>query len=313
MDKVQFFSTGDVPPEQRLDYWNEVVAGTFLGCSVDVRDEESFAAQFWRCRLGDVGIVRARANCSKVSRWKGCLPDSSVTDRVTLHVLNVGHLEATQGSCAASLAPGDLALCNAADFYTLDISDRNDALMVDVPLHRLTEPSIARELQGRRLSGNHPSVALLRRFLISLWEEFGRTGALPSDVPRLNRVIVDLVGMALTREAIVQPSAVQSERDRVLAFIEQHLTDCELSTAAIAAATGHAVRTIQDLFARMGTTPTEHIVRRRLERARTLLKQDRSLSVTDIALQVGFNSSNYFSRLFRQRFGQNPRSLRQAL
>src|SRR3990170_6616187 len=98
MDQVQFFSTEDVTPEQRLDYWNEVVAGTFLGCSVDVRDEETFAAQFWRCRLGDVGIVRARANCSKVSRWKGCLPDSSVTDRVTLHVLNVGHLEATQGS-----------------------------------------------------------------------------------------------------------------------------------------------------------------------------------------------------------------------
>ena len=60
----------------------------------------------------------------------------------------------------------------------------------------------------------------------------------------------------------------------------------------------------------MGTTPTEHIVRRRLERARTLLKEDQSLSITDIALQVGFNSSNYFSRLFRQRFGQNPRSMR---
>ena len=40
MDKVQFFSTEDVTPEQRLDYWNEVVAGTFLGCSVDVRDED---------------------------------------------------------------------------------------------------------------------------------------------------------------------------------------------------------------------------------------------------------------------------------
>ena len=310
MDNVQFFSTSDVSQDRRLDYWNDVVGGTFLGCAVHVRDEETFAAQFWRCRLGDVGIVRARANCSKVSRWKGCLPDSSVTDRVTLHVLNIGHLEATQGDSAASLGPGDLALCDAADFYTLDISDRNDALMVDVPLHRLTEPAIARELQGRRLSGNHPSVGLLRRFLVSIWDEYGRTGALPSDVPKLNRVIVDLVGMALTREAVVQPSAVQSERDRILAFIEQHLTDCELNTAAIATATGHPVRTIQDIFSRMGTTPTEHIVRRRLERARALLKDDQSLSITDIALQVGFNSSNYFSRLFRQRFGQNPRSMR---
>jgi AraC-like DNA-binding protein len=310
MDKVQFFSTDDVLPDRRLDYWNDVVAKTFLGCSVDVRDEETFAAQFWRCRLGDIGIVRARASCSKVSRWKGCAPDSSMADRVTLHVLNVGHLEATQGATAASLAPGDLALCDAADFYTLDISDRNDALMVDVPLHRLTEPTVVRELQGRRLSGNHPSVALLRRFLISIWEEYGRTGALPSDVPKLNRVIVDLVGMALTREAVVAPSAVQCERDRVLAFVDEHLTDCELSTAAIAAATGHPVRTIQDLFARMGTTPTDHIVRLRLERARSLLKENKSLSITDIALQVGFNSSNYFSRLFRQRFGKNPRSMR---
>jgi AraC family transcriptional regulator len=59
-------------------------------------------------------------------------------------------------------------------------------------------------------------------------------------------------------------------------------------------------------------TPNQYLQRRRLERARELLKNtDRG--VTEISLDVGFESSSSFSALFRRTFGYSPREYRAIL
>ena len=58
--------------------------------------------------------------------------------------------------------------------------------------------------------------------------------------------------------------------------------------------------------AMVGETLLEFIKRTRLERALFLMSHDRR-SLTDIALEVGFNSSSDFSRSFKARFGVSPR------
>jgi AraC-like DNA-binding protein len=60
-----------------------------------------------------------------------------------------------------------------------------------------------------------------------------------------------------------------------------------------------------------GQPPIEYLVRLRIQRAMELLRgTDRA--VTEIALEVGFNDSNYFTRSFRKATGQSPRQYRQA-
>ncbi len=60
-----------------------------------------------------------------------------------------------------------------------------------------------------------------------------------------------------------------------------------------------------------GQTPIEYLIRLRIQRAMALLRNS-TLSVTEIAFEVGFKDSNYFTRQFRRVLGQSPRSFRQA-
>ncbi len=58
-----------------------------------------------------------------------------------------------------------------------------------------------------------------------------------------------------------------------------------------------------------GVTFVNFLADRRLEKARTLLKET-DLSIKEITAEVGYNDQNYFSRLFRNKFGVTPSDFR---
>lgn len=57
-------------------------------------------------------------------------------------------------------------------------------------------------------------------------------------------------------------------------------------------------------------TPMEHLRRLRLEAAAGRMRQAAGGSVTDVALDLGFSSSQYFATVFRRHFGQAPTTVR---
>ena len=68
----------------------------------------------------------------------------------------------------------------------------------------------------------------------------------------------------------------------------------------------HFIRTFRAVF---GETPHRYLQRRRVERSMFLLRET-SRSVTDICLDVGFNSLGTFSRTFREIVGESPTDYR---
>jgi AraC family transcriptional regulator len=62
-----------------------------------------------------------------------------------------------------------------------------------------------------------------------------------------------------------------------------------------------------------GETVAEFTRRLRLERSAQMLAFDTSRDVTDIAMAVGFSSSQNFATAFRRHFGQSPSAFRAAL
>ena len=64
----------------------------------------------------------------------------------------------------------------------------------------------------------------------------------------------------------------------------------------------HFLRLFRDTF---DTTPHQYLIQRRIEKAKELLRV-RSLSVTDVCFEVGFESLGSFSSLFRKCVGDAP-------
>jgi AraC-like DNA-binding protein len=61
-----------------------------------------------------------------------------------------------------------------------------------------------------------------------------------------------------------------------------------------------------------GQTPIEYLVRLRIQKSIELLRNT-DLTITEIALEVGFSDSNYFTRQFRRATGSPPRSFRKGI
>lgn len=85
-----------------------------------------------------------------------------------------------------------------------------------------------------------------------------------------------------------------------------------LDLAALAAEAGysrfHFARAFADAY---GETPRAYLTRRRIERAKALLRTA-NLSVTEICFLVGFQSLGSFSSRFRTLVGQTPSAYRSA-
>ena len=93
---------------------------------------------------------------------------------------------------------------------------------------------------------------------------------------------------------------------RAAAFVADHLTDPDLSTAQIADALAcnadYLGRRFREAF---NQTLTVHIHRRRVDRARMLFRST-NWPVERVAVEVGFSDVRYFRRIFKRRVGLTP-------
>lgn len=115
-----------------------------------------------------------------------------------------------------------------------------------------------------------------------------------------------------SREVVIQPSevTVTSEGEaflrRVRDIAEEHLSDRHFTVEAFAAEVGLSKSQLtRKLKKTSGFTPAAFVRELRLKRAMQLIEQDAG-SISDVAGMVGFADAEYFSKLFRERFGAPP-------
>src|SRR3984893_11393933 len=102
------------------------------------------------------------------------------------------------------------------------------------------------------------------------------------------------------------------QQKRVAAYIEEHVAnDIPLATLAelVQLSPYHFCRSFKSSF---GIPPHRYHANRRIERAKQLLA-NRELSVTTIALDVGFGDTSTFSAAFHRLTGQTPSRYRRSL
>lgn len=104
----------------------------------------------------------------------------------------------------------------------------------------------------------------------------------------------------------------QARMQRALDYIDQHLDgDLDLETVSSIAAFSkfHFHRQFAATF---GLSVHRYIQLARMKRASYQLAYRDAQSVTDIAMDAGYEAPDAFARAFRQRFGQSPSSFRKS-
>jgi signal transduction histidine kinase/DNA-binding response OmpR family regulator len=189
---------------------------------------------------------------------------------------------------------------------------RPDLLLLDLMMPELDGFGVLEAMRGREATRDVPVIVLTAQMLTK------------DDIARLNAGVAAILSKGLfSSEEIVGhiESALRRQRKlgtmmqqvvrQAAAFIHTHYADpiTRDQTAAHVGVSGdHLTASFRQ---EMGITPIAYLNRYRINRARVLLEQG-SLSITEVALAVGFGDLANFSRSFHREVGMSPNAYRRA-
>lgn len=228
---------------------------------------------------------------------------------------------ATQGSCKITTAdlehevgPGDLVILPP---YTLhDVDFTTDGSVESFEFHISITPAHAQQWFIDNLKGQiyFPGVITpeLRQRIMAVYAET-RAGAQGSYL-LTKHILVELLLRALTllradhqRPPTLNRSLGSREKTAAdfLHYVDGHYRE-NLRTKDICrelnVSSSYLSRCMQDV---VGMTTTQYITHYKLLRAKDLLKTGEQ-NIQEVSDHLGFSSVYYFSRLFKQHFGESP-------
>src|SRR5580658_931770 len=310
--------TLDLPPGQRFDYWEHVLSDTFVPLEVSTPGGEAdFLGRLRGTDLGSLRLIEVRAEphtARRTARLVKVAPAGCYKIGVQLR----GTAVLIQDGREAVLTPGDFAFYDTDRPYTLALTEHRMLVLVfprdmlGLPQHRLAA------LTATRLPGEAGGMATLIGPFLS------QVADLLDDVDnrdpwvgvRLAGNVLDLLGTVLTERLDCAPpdpdSAHRALMLQITAFIEDHLSEADLTPAQIAAAHHISLRQLHKLFHAGGTTVAGYIRQRRLEHCGHDLRDPRCLArpVAAVGARWGYPDPAHFSRLFKASYGMGPRDYR---
>ena len=117
--------------------------------------------------------------------------------------------------------------------------------------------------------------------------------------------------------SFLSDSATQNRKNKLQTINEivMHISKnyhTHMTTSSLAAKFHLTEQYFCNIFKRAtGKTPIDYINDRRVRKSTVLLKTT-DQSITDVALSVGFDSSHYFTRVFKKYMGVSPREYRKG-
>ena len=279
--------------------------------------DRACAIDFALRKLPDIGILSGTVQGVRHEHARRQSGDGD--DDFSFH-LNLSGLSVVSGQRGEmTLRDGDAMLLSYSMSRTITRPDRVDHRVIRLPRAALAPlvPNIDAAVLCPIPHGSG-MLRLLQHYVDAVFND----PALAT--PQMRRLVVtqlcDLVAVTLgaTRDAaaLAAGRGVRAARLRAIKDdIEAHLANGDLSSGAVAKRQRISDSYIRKLFEGEGTSFSQFVLARRLERARRMLAEPRGLhrSIASIAFDAGFGDLSYFNRTFKRRYGFTPSDLRDAI
>lgn len=285
----------------------------FIGeCRADAAPDMHVHAQ--RCQAGRITLNHLRATTRTCFHRTGPHIAEDGADLVVLWFVRSGSVSFHGGGVTQRARAGEMALTRSCSPFVAECFPGAGGW--HEALHVIFEADL---LRGESEPGMNTWPAGRGALAIAaglFTDAFENEGALqPASSARLAEAALQLVERGIAGSAAVAdlPERAGEQRLRdILRFIDVQLTNPTLSRAMTAQHCRVSERHLATLLERQGTTFSEIVWRRRIERARQWLTADDAVDVTiaEIAYGLGFKSPAHFTRKFRQTYGVSPRMFR---
>jgi AraC family transcriptional regulator, positive regulator of tynA and feaB len=312
-DMKTLFSTIDVRPQDRFDFWHAAARQYLIEHDARVDCRLNFEAKLCAGELGGLNLVSFQTSSMSFSHTSRHAAQETSDELFVCRQL-AGSLDLEQDQLRVALKPGDLALLDPRLPYSGKFSPDSGLLVVKVPRQRL-EARIGRThgVIARRIGRESEDNGLLSDFLALLpshAEQLDLTAAMVAEQA------LDLLAVALAKASGLCGPRISSARllvlTRLRSVIQANLTDPALSPSAVAAAVGVSVRYANAVLAGENTSVARFIQTCRLERCRQALADVTQAHrlVSDIAYGWGFSDMTHFGRRFKAAYGMLPTEYR---
>ena len=317
MPQLETFSTAELPPHRRLDYWNDLTGSAFTPLVTDPVDRRAFVGRLTRTQIGEIRLAEARSEPAIVRHSYQHV--ARAREAVFMFCLQLDGVSASRQQGRESvLRYGDFHLLDSSRPYEVCFEQANRMLVLSIP-----QPELQRRMPnpdsvvGISMSGRSGVGSLLSSLLCNFWQQ-RRGGDETFLSPRFSEAILDLIASAYAgiNAAAPEGSSISiARREQVRSYIESHLHDPTLTPGGVAAAVHLSPRRLHQLFEADGETVGAYILRRRLEECARAMSDaaQRSRTVTEIAFLHGFNNASHFGRVFRERYKSTPSDYRRRV
>lgn len=314
MPRLETFSTAELPPHRRLEYWNDLTGSAFTPLVTDPLDRRAFVGRLTRTQVGEIRMAEARSDPAIVRHSRQHVARSREAIFMLCLQLDGVSINRQQGR-ESVLRYGDFHLLDSSRPYEVSFQQSNRMLVLSIP-----HPDLARRMPNPEslvaipMSGRNGVAGLLSSLLCNFWQQ-RRTGDETFLSPRFSEAILDLIASAYAsiNAAVPEGSSIAiARREQIRGYIETHLHEPTLTPGSVAAAVHLSPRRLHQLFEADGETVGAYILRRRLEECARVMADasQRSRTVTEIAFLHGFNNASHFGRVFRERYQSTPSDYR---
>ena len=280
---LDHMADNDHDDDRQWRNYRELVAQPLNDRRVLVVDDDDDLREYIRCELAPYFTVEVAQNGSEA-------------------------LERIKQSPTVDLVVSDIKMPQMDGLELLKRVRADDAIF-DIPFVLLTAlGSIEKQLQGARFGADaylpKPfNVALLVSKCINLIEQRDRLRKAYAATTKES----EKPGQAIDDTPLLSSERDRKFREIVDMKINSNLSNPDFVVDDLAQATGYGRSQFYSKMMEVtGKTPKEYIRQKRMSRAAELLHSGEMITVAEVAYQVGFSDSLYFSRCFKQYFGVTP-------